>query len=319
MWGPSAYLSRAYQTLLPLSMRRVRLRLALTALLFAAACSPDQGSPTAPTLSVPPSEMSNAAIAAAAGVCDYDASDASYGATGWSKVFDEPFSAGLSQWSVWYGGAFNNELQLYQGANLQVAGGMLNISARQETVVGPTTPFNPSLSSFDYTSGRIESRAHFSASRETPNVRLAARLKLPNGYGMWPAFWSYGDPWPTQGEIDIVEARGQDPFTYYTAYWYGRKPGVNLVQNSGVTISSPVSLTSCWHVYEVIWSKNDLTYYFDGQVVHLKSGGYIPSMFRKSQRITLNLAVGGLFFPNLDPTLIQTGTLQADWVKVFVK
>ncbi len=136
---------------------------------------------------------------------------------------------------------------------------------------------------------------------------------------MWPAFWSYGDPWPTQGEIDIVEARGQDPFTYYTAYWYGRKAGVNLVQNSGVTISSAVSLASCWHVYEVIWSKNDLTYYFDGQVVDQKSGGYIPSMFRKRQRVTLNLAVGGLFFPNLDPTLIQTGTLQADWVKVFVK
>ena len=72
-------------------------------------------------------------------------------------------------------------------------------------------------------------------------------------------------------------------------------------------------------MYEVIWSKNDLTFLLDGQVVDVKSGGYIPSMYRKQQRITLNLAVGGLFFPGLDPALIQTGTMQVDWVKVFVK
>ncbi|MGH7711753.1 MAG: glycoside hydrolase family 16 protein [Gemmatimonadaceae bacterium] len=289
-----------------------------TAVLIAA-CSPDEESITAPTRSGSPTDLTNPAVAAASGICDYDASDASFAAAGWTKDFDETFSTGLSQWSTWYGGAFNNELQLYQAANLQVAGGALSIIARQETATGPTTPFDPTPKQFAYTSGRIESRTHFSASRATPNVRLAARLKLPSGYGMWPAFWSYGDPWPTHGEIDIVEARGQDPFTYYTAYWYGRRAGINLVQNSSSTIGSSVSLTSCWHVYEVIWSKNDLTYLFDGQVVDVKSGGYIPSMFRKQQRITLNVAVGGLFFPNFDPALIETGTLQADWVKVFVK
>jgi hypothetical protein len=45
----------------------------------------------------------------------------------------------------------------------------------------------------------------------------------------------------------------------------------------------------------------------------------ISSMFRKQQRVTLNLAVGGLFFSNLDPSLIQPGILQADWVKVYTK
>jgi len=264
-------------------------------------------------------DLTNPAAAVTGGICDYDPSEASLMGSGWAKVFDEPFSTGFSQWSTWTGGAFNQELQLYQAANLQVAGGVLSIGARQETVTGPTTPFDPTPKQFGYTSGRIESRSYFSASRATPNVRLSARLKLPSGYGMWPAFWSYGDPWPTQGEIDIIEARGQEPFTYYTAYWYGRRSGINLVQNSSSTISSSVSLTTCWHVYEVIWSKNDLTYLFDGQVVDVKSGGYIPSMFRNQQRIALNLAVGGLFFPNLDPLLIETGTLQADWVKVFVR
>jgi beta-glucanase (GH16 family) len=91
------------------------------------------------------------------------------------------------------------------------------------------------------------------------------------------------------------------------------------VQNSAVTIQTGTSLTDCFHVYEVIWAKDNLTYLFDGQVVDVKSGGLISSMFRKQQRVTLNLAVGGLFFSNLDRSQIQTGVLQADWVKVFTK
>ena len=253
------------------------------------------------------------------GSCDYDRTDASLTSAGWTRVFDEPFSTNLSRWTVWTGGAFNNELQHYQASNLQVADGILSITARRETVIGATTPFNPALSSFDYTSGRIESVTHFSAGQKTPNVRMAARLRLPVGYGMWPAFWSYGDPWPTQGEIDIVEARGQTPFEFNTAYWYGRRAGVNQVQNSAVTIQTGTSLTDCWHVYEVIWTRDVLTFLLDGQVVDVKSGGMIPNMFRKQQRLTLNLAVGGLFFPNLDPSLIQPGTLLVDWVKVFTR
>jgi beta-glucanase (GH16 family) len=253
------------------------------------------------------------------GSCDFDRDDASLTSAGWATAFDEPFSTNLSKWKVWTGGAFNNELQHYQASNLHVANGILSISARRETVVGATTPFNPALSSFDYTSGRIESVTHFSAGQKTPNVRMAARLKLAAGYGMWPAFWSYGDPWPTQGEIDIMEARGQLPYEYSTAYWYGRRSGVNQVQNSAVTIQTGSSLTDCWHVYEVIWTKDNLTFLLDGQVVDAKSGGMISNMFRKQQRLTLNLAVGGNFFANFDPSQIQTGTMLVDWVKVFTK
>jgi beta-glucanase (GH16 family) len=146
---------------------------------------------------------------------------------------------------------------------------------------------------------------------------MIARIKLPTGYGMWPAFWSYGDPWPTQGEIDIMEARGNEPFKYQTAYWYGRRAGVNQASGTEGYITSTANLTSCWHVYEVIWAKNSLTYYLDGQIVDTKTGGYIPNFFRKTQRITLNLAVGGGFFGNPDSSTIETGTMQVDWVKVF--
>ena len=251
------------------------------------------------------------------GVCDYDINEAAITGAGWTKTFEDLFSTNLNNWNIWYGGAFNNELQSYQSSNLSVTNGNLVIAARRETVSGPTTPFDPTPKTFDYTSGRIESTTNFSASASSPNVRMMARIKLPSGYGMWPAFWSYGDPWPTQGEIDILEARGQEDFKYQTNYFYGRTANRNLVRNAEGFVTTDVSLQSCYHVYEMIWSQNDLKFYFDGVLVKTNSGGYVPSLFGKTERITLNLAVGGLFFSNFNPALIQTGTMYVDWVKVF--
>ena len=286
-------------------------------LILAAGCSITQQDLTGPT---PPSSSATATpslLLDAGGICDYNPTETTLTGPGWTRVFDEPFTGGLAQWTIWNGGAFNEELQLYQAPNLETAGGVLSIVARKESAIGPTTRYDATPKSFGYTSGRIESKTHFSASRATPRVRFAARLKLPAGYGMWPALWSYGDAWPTEGEIDIMEGRGTEPFQYQTAYWFGRRPGKNLVANSAAVISSTVSLMSCWHVYEVIWAKDALTYLFDGQVVDTKTGDYIPSMFGRKQRITLNLAVGGLFFGSYDPSLIQPGTFQVDWVKAF--
>ena len=287
-------------------------------LILAAACAQEHPELTAPgTPSLPSPLAAPSAGTSAAAVCDFNPTESALTGPGWSKVFEDGFSGDLSQWTTWYGGAFNEELQLYQSANLATADGLLSIMARKETVTGPTTPYDATPRTFSYTSGRIESKSYFSASNATPKVRLSARLKLPSGYAMWPAFWSYGDPWPTQGEIDVMEARGQEPFQYNTAYWFGRRPGKNLVSNSATVISSTVSLMDCWHVYEVIWSRSDLTYLFDGQVVDTKSGGYISGMYGKKQGVTLNLAVGGLFFGSYDPAAIQPGTFQADWVKAF--
>ena len=291
--------------------------LSATALLFlAAGCSLDREDLTGPAPASSAVAAPSAATAAV-GVCDFNPSESALTGPGWSKVFEDGFSGDLAQWTMWVGGAFNEELEFYQPANLQTANGLLSIIARNETVTGPTTPFDATPKTFSYTSGRIESKSYFSASNATPKVRLSARLKLPAGYGMWPAFWSYGDPWPTQGEIDVMEARGQDPLLYQTAYWFGRRPGKNLVSSSATVIASNYSLMDCWHVYEVIWSKNALTFLFDGQVVDTKSGGYIPSMYGRQERITLNLAVGGQFFGEYDPGSIQPGTFQVDWVKAF--
>jgi beta-glucanase (GH16 family) len=251
-------------------------------------------------------------------ICDYNRNDTALTNTGWTKIFDEDFSTDLSKWNIWTGGAFNNELQYYQAGNLLVTGGQLVITPRRETVSGATTPYDATPKTFNYTSGRIECKTTVSANEAMPKVRMAARIKLPAGYGMWPAFWSYGDPWPTQGEIDMVEARGQEPTKYLTNYFYGKTANRNLVRNAEGYINTNADLTACYHVYEMVWEKDRLTSYLNGNVVEVKtSGGYIPSLFGKTERITLNVAVGGNFFNNLNPALIQTGTMYVDWVKVF--
>lgn len=251
-------------------------------------------------------------------IADYDLDETTLTSAGWVKSFEDNFTADLSKWNVWTGGAFNNELQYYQGANLQVANGVLAINVKHETVNGVTTPYDATPKTFNYTSGRIECKSNVSASAATPKVRMSARIKLPVGYGMWPAFWSYGDPWPTQGEIDFLEARGQEPTKYQTNYFYGKTSGRNVVRNAVGYITADADLQTAYHVYEMVWEKDTLTSYLDGQVVEVKtSGGYISSLFGKTERITLNVAVGGAFFSTLDPAQIAPGTMYVDWVKVF--
>lgn len=252
-------------------------------------------------------------------ICDYNLDETALLGAGWSKIFEDDFTTDLNKWNVWTGGAFNNELQHYQSSALQIVNGILVITARKETVSGNTNPWDPTQKTFNYTSGRIECKTNVSASAATPKVRMIARIKLTQGYGMWPAFWSYGDPWPTQGEIDFLEAKGQTPTQYSTNYFYGTTAGTNLVRGASKVITADADLTQCYHVYEMIWEQNQLTSILDGTVVEVKTaGGYIPSMFGKQQRITLNLAVGGNFFGKaFDPSKIQTGSIFIDWVKVF--
>jgi len=251
------------------------------------------------------------------GVCDYVFNESAVTSAGYTKIFEDNFDADLTKWNIWTGGAYNNELQYYQSSNMQLLNGNLVITAKKETVTGATTPSDPTQKTFNYTSGRIECKTNISASSATPKVRIVARIKLPAGYGMWPAYWSYGDPWPTQGEIDYLEAKGQEPFKYQTNYFFGRAANRNLVKNQVGIITSNVSLINCYHVYEMIWAQNSLTSLFDGNVVETKTGGFVSNLYGKIERVVLNLAVGGNFFSNFDPSQIVTGSMYVDYVKVF--
>jgi beta-glucanase (GH16 family) len=273
---------------------------------------------------------------------DYDINEATLLNSGWKKTFDDNFDSSPananSQWNVWVGGAFNNELQMYtaDAENLDViadpansANKWLVIKAVKENVTGPRyrQDVDATPTDFKFTSARLESKSRFTPTRTEGQVRMMARIKLPSGYGIWPAFWAYGDKWPTNGEIDILEARGHKPNDYQTNYFYGRKANQNLVENQETYLNTPNSLQESWHVYEVIWTKESLTFLLDGNVVDVKTGGYVPNLFGKLEMLTLNMAVGGDFFweegsiPTADQIEIgpNDGVMLVDWVKVFVK
>lgn len=255
---------------------------------------------------------------------DFDLDEATLGAEGYTKIYEDNFESGLSGWNIWEGGAYNEELQLYKAQNLIIANGVLEIRSKKEDITGPVTPGDTELSDFAYTSGRIESVYEVAHTSPSQKIRISARIKLPASYGMWPAFWSYGNPWPTHGEIDILEATG-DKHGYTTNYYYGSQPDTPQTNDdlTSEEITTPKDLSSGFHVYEVIWAKDSLTFLLDGEVLETRNASetgqqYIPDFFGKSQNIILNLAVGGTMFGNdFDESKIKTSSMYVDWVKVF--
>lgn len=255
---------------------------------------------------------------------DFDLDETALATAGYAKIYEDNFTSDLSGWNIWEGGAFNEELQMYRAQNLIISDGILEIRPKKESVTGPILPGDDELSDYAYTSGRIESDFEIAPMTGNQKIRISARIKLPEGYGMWPAFWSYGNPWPTHGEIDILEATGQK-HGYTTNYYYGSQPD-NPVTNDDLTseeIMTSKDLTSGYHVYELIWTKNTLTFLLDGEVVETRVNTeegqqYIPSFFGKTQNIVLNLAVGGTMFgDDFDESKIKTVSMYVDWVKVF--
>src|SRR6267142_5499913 len=130
----------------------------------------------------------------------------------WSDEFDGPNGSAVdsSKWSFDIGGNGwgNNELETYTNrtVNAHVENGLLVIKALRETFTGPDKIAR------NFTSARLLTRNKFSQT----NGRFEARIKIPFGQGIWPAFWMLGDNistagWPTCGEIDVMENIGKEP------------------------------------------------------------------------------------------------------------
>ncbi len=243
---------------------------------------------------------------------------------GWELLWEDNFDAGLSEWNVWKGGAFNEELQLYQQENLYVEEGYLFIEQQRETASGATTPFDTTTKSFDFTSGRIETKDLYNPSLQG-TLRIAARIKLPAGEGLWPAFWSYGDPWPTQGEIDIMEFRGGRTNEHVTNFFYGNEANTPLTDSSQTTYvhDAGTDLTAEFHVFDMVWSQNSLVVSLDGVEIRTFSNSefqYVSNLFNKNEKVVLNLAVGGAFFNGMNINVADipdTSFLIVDWVKIY--
>ena len=258
--------------------------------------------------------------------CGYKVSQ-NHGAD-WKLIFQDQFEKNYDDlWIAWQGGAYNDELQHYQKENVFIKDGFLVLQAKRESVVGQTLPNDKKQKSFDFTSGRLESKQLFGPKNKDGQraVKFSARLKLVEGEGMWPAWWSYGNPWPTQGEIDILEARGHTPAEFSSCFHYGKQPSIPDTKPAlnEFHFEYPEPLTDCFHVYEMEWTETSFKIFFDEKLVKVYDVAkypYVEGFWEKEHMLCLNLAVGGNFFKRVDHSKIPDEAFYViDWVKVFQK
>ena len=208
----------------------------------------------------------------------------------------------------------NNEAQYYREENAFVEDGLLNIQLKNEGYGGKF-----------YTSARLWTNNIFSQTYG----RFEARIKLPLGDGLWPAFWllpdntTYGT-WAANGEIDIMEARGRIPNEASGAIHYGGAWPNNVYSSETYTFPSGQTIHD-FHVYAIEWTENKIQWFVNDQLYYetrdwYSENGPYPAPFNTDFYIILNLAVGGTFDGNIlpDPAIFNSPVLmQVDYVKVF--
>jgi beta-glucanase (GH16 family) len=233
----------------------------------------------------------------------------------WSDEFDGPAGArpDATRWSLEVGGDGwgNQELQFHTGENAALdGGGNLVITARREA-----------MGARAFTSARLSTRGKL----EQAFGRFEARLLLPAGKGLWPAFWMMGTDvgqvgWPGCGEIDIMEGRGAQPWRVSSAL---HGPGYS----AGNALIAPYEtpdmsrLTGDFHLFAVEWDKDELRFFVDDHRYHTARASRLPPaarwVFDHPFFLILDLAVGGNFGGPPDETTPFPSVLVADYVRVY--
>ncbi|MET8045502.1 discoidin domain-containing protein [Micromonospora sp. NPDC005215] len=235
-------------------------------------------------------------------------------------VFADEFNGAVggkpdpAKWTIDPGTGQNNELQYYtnnDNASLDGAGSLV-IEARRETVNGRS-----------YTSHRMNTANKF----HVQYGRIEARIRVPKGNGLWPAFWMMGAdfltgrPWPYNGEIDIMEVLGRNTQEAYSTL---HAPAYNGGNGYGQKYPSPggVDLSGGFHVWSAEWDSRGITFKIDGQTVFVASKATVestrgPWVFDHPFYLILNLAVGGDFPGPVDGTTPFPSRMLVDYVRVY--
>lgn len=229
----------------------------------------------------------------------------------WSMVWADEFNyAGLPDTSKWdneAGFIRNNELQYYTKQRIDnsvVANGNLMIIGKKEQ-----------YKSANYTSASLVTDGKFNWTYG----KIDARIKLPAGQGLWPAFWMLGQNihqigWPGCGEIDIMEHINNEKLVHGTLHWHNEKH-----VSSGNT--TPCDVTK-YHNYTVEWDSEAVKWFLDGEKyweVDIKDGVNSSEEFHLPHYIILNLAIGGNWPKNPDETTVFPDTMFVDYVRVYQK
>ena len=230
----------------------------------------------------------------------------------WEDEFNTNGSPDLTKWSYDIGGNGwgNNELQYYtNGNNASVVDGNLEIVAKKEIVSGRA-----------YSSSRIVSRGK----GDFLYGRFEIRAKLPKGRGTWPAIWMLSTenqfgPWPSSGEIDIMEHVGYDQnkvhFSVHTSAFNGAR-GNNKISSQIIPTA-----TDDFHVYRLDWTPYAVRGYVDGEKYFEyvnDNKGFTTWPFNKKFHMIMNIAVGGNWggAQGIDDTIFPKSML-VDYVRVY--
>jgi beta-glucanase (GH16 family) len=214
----------------------------------------------------------------------------------------------------------NHELEYYtkRPENVRIEKGKLVITARREVYKGEDGVRR------EYTSTRLKSQGLFAQAYG----RFEARIKLPAGQGIWPAFWALGDDidkveWPKCGEIDIMENIGKEPATNHGSLHgpSSEKPTSDL--SAAFSLPGGKRLSDDYHLYAIEWEPASIRFYFDSHPYatftpsQLAAGGkwvYDHPFF-----ILLNVAVGGDWPGSPDVTTVFPQKMFVDYVRVYKK
>jgi beta-glucanase (GH16 family) len=240
----------------------------------------------------------------------------------WSDEFDgaDGSAPDASKWvyDIGGGGWGNEELESYtdRRENAVIRDGMLVITARKETYRGHDGIERP------YTSARLKTLGTFSQAYG----KFEARMRIPRGQGMWPAFWMLGDDieragWPSSGEIDIMENIGREPALVHGTI---HGPGYSGGDGIGAALSSTGgAFADDFHVFGVEWEPQVIRWYVDGKLYQTRTPADLPAgtrwVFDHPFFMLVNLAVGGSWPGNPDDTTRFPQELLVDWVRVSAR
>jgi beta-glucanase (GH16 family) len=270
-----------------------------------------------------PTDAEQARGSDAAQALDAASSPASSGAdrAGFKLVFADDFegSAGTppdpTKWvfETGGGGFGNNELEYYTARpeNASLDGrGMLVITARAESYMGSK-----------YTSARLKTAGMF----EHTYGRYEARLRIPKGQGIWPAFWMLGadigkSGWPLCGEIDIMENIGKEPaLVHGTLHGPGYSGGNDIGKAS--ELPGKAAFAGAFHEFAIEWEEKVVRWYVDGVLYQTRTPSDLPQgakwVYDHPFFILLNLAVGGQWPGSPDGSTTFPQTLTVDYVRAY--
>jgi len=232
---------------------------------------------------------------------------------GWQLAWHDEFGGASVNQENWelidLQNSHNNEKQYYRPEQASVVDGKLRITAT-----------NQPLGNKQYRSARLESWQAFAPGR------FEARIDLPTTQGMWPAFWLLpkSHPWPTRGEIDILENRGSQPFLVSSAYHWQTNPGPCCSQHQYVfeeystTVDGvPVNFHEGFHTYAVEWEATQLRFYVDDVLHYTVNEQANRPIFETPMNIILNLAVGGDFGGDPNGSTVFPQFMDVDYVRVW--